>query len=136
MIIHHIGYLVDDAKAAIEEFLRLGFEVIRDIMEDTSRLVYIAFLKNGDYVIELIQPVSKESPIYGLRAKHRNSPYHICYETKCINGEISRLSGEGYLLFLAPQAAPAIEGTPLTAFMLHHKIGMVELVQIMDDPEY
>ena len=131
MKIHHIGYLVDSIENAAREFERLGFSRIGEIVEDLVRDIYILFLANAGQAVELIQPISEASPVYGLREKYRNSLYHICYETDDLQGEIQNMKNRnGYLLMQTPQSAPAIPGCPNVAFLINRHIGIIELVEI------
>ena len=131
MKIHHIGYLVDDIKIAAEEFAKLGFSPLDDVIEDSTREIYIQFLDNGGYVIELIQPVSEKSPFYGLRKRYRNSPYHICYTTGNLQRETENIvnSDSKYILLQPPEPAPAIQGSPNVAFFMNENIGIIELME-------
>ena len=130
MKIHHIGYLVDDIKAAALEFVNLGYSQTSEIVEDISREIYIQFFENDGYVVELIQPTSENSPIHKLRKKHRNSPYHICYETDDLQTEIASMvdnTNGRYVLLQPPQPAPAI-GNRQVAFLVSKEIGMIEIL--------
>ena len=131
MKIHHIGYYVDNIEAAAKNFMSLGYSILGEIVEDSSREIYIQFLDNNGYVVELIQPVSNTSPLYGLRKRYRNSPYHICYVTDNLENEIENIvnSGNGYTLFQAPKPAPAILNHPNVAFLMNEHIGIIELVE-------
>jgi methylmalonyl-CoA/ethylmalonyl-CoA epimerase len=134
MRIHHIGYLVDNIEVAAKEFEMLGFFGKGGACKDLIREAYIMFLYGaGGYAIELIQPLNEMSPLYGLRKKYRNSPYHVCYETDDLTGEIERLTsvaGGGCTLIQPPQLAPAIEGSPDVAFLMNRHIGIIELVEL------
>ncbi|MCL1874655.1 MAG: VOC family protein [Synergistaceae bacterium] len=132
MKIHHIGYLVDNIENAAREFERLGFSRRGETVEDTSREVYILFLYNAEQAVELIQPVGETSPVYGLRKKYRNSPYHICYETDDLQREIETMTNinRGYVLIQPPKPAPAIPGCPNVAFLMNSHIGIIELVEM------
>ena len=131
MKIHHIGYFVDDIEAASAEFNKLGFSRKGDAKDDASRDISIQFLEHADgYVVELIQPTSENSSYYGLRKRYRNSPYHICYETDDMTGEIEKMTAPegGYTLIQQPHPALAISGSPNVAFLMNRHIGMIELI--------
>ncbi len=150
MRIHHIGYLIKNMDRAVLEFEQLGF-VCEDLPHDDlncreetvsaenktapancvfdeSRQCKIVFMKNDTYRIELVEPEDKNSPIYGLMKKYKNSPYHICYSTDNIETSISTLEESGWVLFEAPQPAPAINNCNV-AFLMGAGIGMIELVE-------
>lgn len=131
MKIHHIGYLADDIENAAKEFENLGFSRIGEVVEDPSREVFILFLDNDGYVVELVQPTGMTSPIYGLRKKYRNSPYHICYATDNLESAIDRLcKQDGCTLMQPPSPAPGIPSCPDVAFLMNRHIGMIELVEV------
>ncbi len=133
MEIHHIGYLVKDMDSAIREFIALGFSLDKSIgndgvIFDSIRRVNICFLHNGAYCVELVSPFDNQSPIYGLLKKHKNTPYHICYNSKNIDFDIARLSANGWLQFQEPQAAPALQNRRVV-FLINADIGIIELVE-------
>jgi methylmalonyl-CoA/ethylmalonyl-CoA epimerase len=132
--IHHIGYLVDNIENATSEFERLGFIKIGEVTEDSSREIFIVFLDNDGVLVELIQPISETSPVYGLRKKYRNSPYHICYKTQDLQSKIENMAnskqGGGYTIVQPPMPAPAIPGCPSVAFLMNRDIGMIEIVNM------
>jgi methylmalonyl-CoA/ethylmalonyl-CoA epimerase len=128
MKVHHIGYLVDSIGDAVAAFSQLGFVCQSDTQTDPAREIYVVFMANGEYVVELIQPIDKASPIYNLRKRYHNSPYHICYETENIPVSLAEMTGGAYMLVQPPQPAPALPGAPDVAFLMHPHIGMVELL--------
>ena len=131
MKVHHIGYLIDNIKSAAKEFEKLGFSKTGEIVEDLDREIYILFLDNAGYQVELIQPTAKSSPIYSLSKKFRNAPYHICYETNDLQSEIDNMmkADGGYILIQKPRPAPAIKGCPTVAFLMNRYLGMIELLE-------
>lgn len=133
MQIHHVGYLVKSIRNAVKEFEHLGFltetdEEGRHIVYDGYRQIYIAFMINGPYRIELVEPAGQDSPIYGLLKKYKNSPYHICYVAQDFDQEIKNLEESGWILFQPPSKAPAIQNRRV-AFLMNTGIGMIEVVE-------
>jgi methylmalonyl-CoA/ethylmalonyl-CoA epimerase len=130
MRIHHIGYLVKKIEAAKIEFEKLGFALSGSVVLDKARAAKICFLEGNGCRVELISPVDESSPVYGLMAKRKNSPYHICYETENLENDIASLCDNGFMVFQAPEPAPAI-GCRQVAFLTNPEIGMVELLGTM-----
>ena len=126
--IHHLGYAVEDLEASTREFSKLGYARIGDTTHDRERKVAIQFMKSGPYLIELIAPLGESSPVNSVLTKVGNSPYHICYEVDNIDAEISRLSGEAYLLVENANEALAIDKRKV-AFLYHADMGLVELIE-------
>lgn len=128
MKIHHIGYLVKDVEKAVKAAEVLGFVLCSDVVYDDDRRIHIVFMENEGYRIELVQP-DRDSEIYSLMKRYKNSPYHICYdiENEEMNAAIERLSEQKFTLFKAPSRAVALDGD--VAFLMSPDIGMVELVK-------
>ncbi len=129
MIIHHIGYIVQNLEESINGFLNLGFSLNSSIIYDEIRKARICFLSNGGYCIELVAPDNEQSPIYGLLKKYKNCPYHICYCSNDLQKDIDTLCSKGWLLFSSPQSAPAIKNKNVV-FLYNLSVGMIELVEM------
>lgn len=128
MQIHHVGFLAKNLAKSQARFEQLGFVVEYPSQYDEIRDVNIAFLVNGGYRVELIEPASKESPMYPLLARYKNTPYHFCYEVEDLEAAMERLSNDGFTVIDAPEAAPCIEGRRVV-FMMNANAGMIELVE-------
>ncbi len=128
MVIHHVGYLTKDLEKAEKEFLALGYTIEQAVKLDELRKINISFLINGNYRVELIEPVDDTSPMYPLLKKYKNTPYHFCYEVDNLDSSVTDLSNKGYTVMQAPLEAPCIEGRRV-AFLMNSNLGIIELVE-------
>lgn len=126
--VHHIGYLVKKIEAAIRSFENLGYRILQETVYDDIRKVNICFLQKDGYVIELISPVSKESVVFGLMKKYKNSPYHICYESENFETDFRTLVETGFIAIDAPTPAPALQNCNVV-FLSSASMGMIELLE-------
>lgn len=110
MRIHHIGYLVKSIEKAKDSFLSIGFSVKQEITYDEIRDINILFMEKDGYLIELINPNSKESVVANLIKTYKNSPYHICYETENFDSDAKGLIDRGFMRIDQPTPAPALNG--------------------------
>ena len=129
MKIHHIGYLTKNLSKTQQQMQELGFAVEQESSYDAGRAVNIAFLVSGNYRIELIEPASKESPLYPLLKRYKNTPYHICYEVSNLSDAVAEYEQKGYSVIQQPQEAPCI-GQHKVAFLMHINVGMIELLEM------
>ena len=129
MKIHHIGYLAKSIAKTEKKFFELGYEVERPTKYDEVRDIDIEFLVNGDYRVELIEPKSKESPMYPLLKNYKNTPYHFCYEVDDIDKAVKELSDKHYTLIQEPNIAPCIDDKKV-AFLNNISMGIIELVEL------
>ncbi len=128
MKIHHVGYLAKNLEKSAAKFLELGYEVERPCKFDPIRNINIEFLKNGDYRVELIQPMGEDSPMYPLLKRYKNTPYHFCYETDDLDEALKELSTNGYTVIQEPEIAPCIDDKRVV-FMNNISMGIIELVE-------
>ena len=128
MKVDHIGYAVRNIDLAAKAFERLGFRVLSEKHADSGRNVFIQFLENNGYIVELVSPTSPSSPITSLLSKVGNSPYHLCYKVAHLDEELQRLKADSYVVLEVPAVAPAM-GNKRVAFLVHREIGIVELVE-------
>lgn len=79
MKINHIGIVVDDIDLSRTIYTEMGYLCKDDIFIDDIQNNKLLFLKNkqGNEVIELIQPIDEKSTVY---SKANLGLHHICYE--------------------------------------------------------
>lgn len=130
MKIHHIGYAVKSIDKAFEVLKLLGFEEEEEKITDEKRDVKILFIKNGEYQIELIEPLGENSPIKNILKKNGSIPYHLCYESENILEDIEFLRNKRFLLIDELSESTAIRGKKV-CFLYHQEIGIIELVERM-----
>jgi methylmalonyl-CoA/ethylmalonyl-CoA epimerase len=91
--IDHIAIAVKNLESALETFrnvLGCAPEAIR-IEEVPSEKVRVAFISIGETKIELLEPMSDESPIAKFLAKNGDGMHHIAFSTDDIGKETERL---------------------------------------------
>ena len=127
MRIDHIGYAVRNIDKAKKSFETLGY-VFEETIEDRDRNIYIAFGEMDGYRIELVSPISEESPVDMHLSKIGPTPYHICYKSDNIEADIESLTANGYKVLIP--LAPAIAfGNKRVVFMYSIAVGLIEIVE-------
>jgi len=92
--IDHIAIAVQNLESALDTFQNVigcDPETIR-IEEVDSEKVRVAFITIGESKIELLEPLSDESPIAKFLAKNGDGMHHIALETDDIDKETERLA--------------------------------------------
>ena len=104
--IDHIAIAVRNLDSAVERFRALtgvGPDDIR-IEEVPSENVRVAFIPIGDSKIELLEPLSDESPLSKFLEKRGDGLHHIALETDDLETETRRAESSG----IAPLSAPSM----------------------------
>ena len=93
--IDHIAIAVtklDEEIPRYRDLLGLEFCGTEEVPEQK---VKVAFFKIGDAFIELLEPLTPDSPIAGFLEKRGPGIHHLAVETSDIVGEIATLKGKG-----------------------------------------
>ena len=130
MKIDHIGYAVKRIDRAQKAFIDLGY-TFEPIVDDTDRNIRISFGERDGYRIELVCPLDKgiESPVDAYLSKIGATPYHICYQTECMERDIENLKSNGYRVITEPAKAIAFNNKRVV-FLFSLATGLIELVEI------
>lgn len=126
--VHHVGYLVKDINKTIQTFKALGYELESDVFYDHERASNFCFMKKRNMRVELVEP-SDASDIYPLLKIYNNAIYHVCYSVDDLSKATEELKKQGFLLFREKQNAPAISVSAEVVFLMHTRMGIIELVQ-------
>lgn len=129
MKIDHIGYAVRNLSRAQTAFRTLG-GTLEQVIEDSSRNLYIQFGSLDGYRIEFVSPVDRSvpSPVDNYLSKTGPAPYHICYCSHGLEKDIENLSAQGFKVLIPPQTAIAFQNRRV-AFLMNAGLGMIELVE-------
>jgi methylmalonyl-CoA/ethylmalonyl-CoA epimerase len=96
--IDHIAIVVRDLEATLDLYVgTLGFETIyRETIADQG--VEAVGLRAGESVIELLRPLSEESPIAKFRGDAATKLHHTAYRVDDITRELDRVRAAGVRL--------------------------------------
>ena len=141
--LNHVGVATPSIAASIAFYREvMGAETITEPFDMPEQGVKVAFVSTpgehgtpgstGGTQIELIEPLSPESPIAGFIAKNpQGGQHHICYEVPDIAAARTWFEGAGKRI-LGPTRIGA-HGTPI--FFLHPKDMGGQLTEIMETPK-
>jgi methylmalonyl-CoA epimerase len=94
----HVAIVVKDLAATVALYTEtLGFSrVYHETVADQG--VEIVGLRTGDAVIELLRPLSEESPIAKFRGEAATKLHHTAYRVDDVRAELARLKASGVRL--------------------------------------
>lgn len=98
MTIDHIAIVVENLDTAVDFYTNtLGFEVAyREILSDQG--VEAVGLRAGGGVVELLRPLSEESPVAKYRGDAKTKLHHTAYRVDDLSAELARLKARGIRL--------------------------------------
>jgi len=96
-VLDHIGIAVESIDTGLAFYRALGIEV-EGVEEVVDQGVRVAFLPVGEPRIELLEPLSDDSPIARYLDRRGPGLHHICLRVSNIRTAMAQLSDEGYQL--------------------------------------
>jgi len=129
MRFHHIGIAVEKINESIKAYEALGYSKSSEIIFDPIQKVQLCFLdKDESPTLELVAPISSDSPVTNILAKSGPTPYHNCFEVDDIAVSVASLKQYGYRRLSA--IVPAIAfGNRRICFLYHKEVGLIELLE-------
>ena len=127
--VDHIGIAVKSLEQALPfytEVLKLPFLGIEEV---ESEKVRVAFLKAGESKIELLEPMSKESPIAGFIEKRGEGIHHVALGVDSIQDRINELKEKGIRMI---QDKPKIGAGNAQVAFIHPKSTGSVLVELCE----
>jgi methylmalonyl-CoA/ethylmalonyl-CoA epimerase len=96
--VHHVGIAIRSLKQAYR-FWRdtLGLPLVREA-EVADQGVRAALLAAGASEIELLEPLSPETPIGKFLGKRGEGMHHVCFKTPDVAGDLAALRSKGVAL--------------------------------------
>jgi len=108
MKIHHVAVAVSDLDKERNYFVSLGGQLTSPVFEDEAQRAAVQFIDLGGQLIELVAPLSDDSPVMGS-VKARRRLYHMCYEVDDIEGILAEWRRKGAIVVSPPTPAVAFE---------------------------
>jgi methylmalonyl-CoA/ethylmalonyl-CoA epimerase len=116
--LHHVGIAVPSI---------LAVDPALEPVHDPVQRVRVAFIRQHDVVLELIEPAGEGSPVQQSLSKGVKM-LHCCYEVDGLESAIAAGREHGYLLLRPPVPAVAF-GNRRIAWVLNQQLGLVELLE-------
>lgn len=130
--LRHVGVAVSSLAPTTEMLTSLfGYKVVSGPFDDPIQKVTVNFLAKSDQdvaEIELIAPLTKDSPITSMLAKGGGAAYHLCFETSDIEKAIAHAQNNGCILLGQPVPAVAFQGRRI-AWIYTRSRQLFELVE-------
>lgn len=112
--LRHVGVAVPSLGPATDLLQSLfGYRVISGPFDDPIQKVTVNFLTlsaNDVAEIELIAPLTEDSPIKSMLSKGSGGAYHLCFETSDLEKALAQAKSKGCVVVSAPAPAVAFGG--------------------------
>ena len=130
--LRHVGVAVPTLEPTTEMLSALfGYKVVSGPFDDPIQKVSVNFLAtsgNDTAEIELIAPLSEDSPITTTLKKGGGAAYHLCFETTDIEQALVHAKNNGCIVIAPPVPAVAFDGRKI-AWIYTRSRQLFELVE-------
>ncbi|MEM7493782.1 MAG: methylmalonyl-CoA epimerase [Pseudomonadota bacterium] len=131
--LNHVGVAIPDIEEAMETYRSLyGVSAISTPFDIPAQGVKVCFVDVPNTQIELIEPLSEESPIWNFIQKNpKGGQHHVCYEVDDIHQAVEVMQDRGATVLGEPRIGA--HGTPIV--FIHPKNSNGVLVELMESPK-
>src|SRR5213076_940799 len=130
MKLDHIGIAVKSVDAAkVYEALGLKIDHVEDV---ATQGVKTAFINVGDANLELLEPLSANSPVAKFIEKRGEGIHHICFRVTNLESHLARLQQQGFRL-INDAPVPGAHGCRVA--FLHPAAGNGVLIELSEKIE-
>ena len=128
--IDHVGIAVRSIAEArkLYEAMGLRVEAVEDVPYDGVR---VAMIPCGETRIELLEPLSEDSPVGKFLARRGPGIHHLCLATDDVRSASGRLSESGYRI-VRPEPTRGAGGCWVQ--FVHPKSAGGVLLELLEDP--
>jgi methylmalonyl-CoA/ethylmalonyl-CoA epimerase len=130
--LRHVGVAVPSLDPTTESLSALfGYKVVSGPFDDPIQKVTVNFLAKSDSdvaEIELIAPLTDDSPIKSILAKGGGAAYHLCFETSDIEQALIHAKNNGCMIVSPAVPAVAFNGRKI-AWIYTRSRQLFELVE-------
>ena len=130
--LRHVGVAVPKLGPTTDALEALfGYKVVSGPFDDPIQKVSVSFLAKSESdvaEIELIAPLSEDSPITSMLAKGVGAAYHLCFETSDIEQAVTHAQANGCIIVSPPVPAVAFNGRKI-AWIYTRSRQLFELVE-------
>ena len=90
--------------------------------------MYLFWRNRGGNRIELVAPINGGSPVDAYISKVGPTPYHICYRSTNLAGDMEKLRKNHFKVSVPPAPAVAFNGKKVV-FLYSLTVGLIEIVE-------
>jgi methylmalonyl-CoA/ethylmalonyl-CoA epimerase len=117
----HVGVAVPEIEPATQTLEALfGYRVVSGPFDDPIQKVTVNFLNQSggepEPEIELIAPLTPDSPIRSMLNKTGGGAYHLCFETNDLERALAHVRSKGCIVVSGPAPAVAFGGRRIAWF--------------------
>jgi methylmalonyl-CoA/ethylmalonyl-CoA epimerase len=128
LVFHHLGIATKSIEKCAGTYSALGYHCT-EIKDEPSQNVRICFLsKEGSPLLELVEPLSKDAPVFNIIKNSGTTPYHTCYEVENMQEALDELEDMGFRMLFEPLVSEVMDHG-LFCYLFSAEIGLFELYQ-------
>jgi methylmalonyl-CoA epimerase len=129
--IDHVSMVVEDVDEALKFYVDLlGLSIVK-VEESSLHKVKAAFLKAGDVMVELIEPL-EPGPLTDFLEKRGPGFHHLCFEVPDLERALDDVSEAGVRV-IDERPKPGVEGGRIS--FLHPKSTQGSMIELCDKKE-
>lgn len=128
MTFHHVGVITSDIPGTTSFYQQLGYQQTLTV-DDPIQKAKIVLLQSPDGpLIELVSPLTEESPAFSWIKKIIAGPYHTCFQCQDLDNQVKVFENQGLMRVSEIVTAIAFDHRRII-FLWNKKTGLIELLE-------
>jgi methylmalonyl-CoA/ethylmalonyl-CoA epimerase len=123
---HHIAVATSNIIKTSDIYKKLGF-ALGNTYDDLIQQIQVQFAQTNEISIELVTPLSDNSPINNILNKIGTSPYHVCFLSDNFVNYYKYLLKLGFIDLTGCKPAKAFDNKNI-GFLYNDSFGLIEIV--------
>jgi methylmalonyl-CoA/ethylmalonyl-CoA epimerase len=124
---HHVGVITSDLVSTTQFYEQIGYKEFLTIEDDTQIAKIVLLQADQGPMVELIYPLSSESPAYSWIKRIGAGPYHTCYECDDLEKQLEAFCSQGLMQISEIVTAIAFNNRRIV-FLWGKQSGLIELL--------
>mgnify|MGYP001198536653 CR=1 FL=1 len=133
MRLHHVGVVVADLNAAIEQYRQLGFGEPEEVVDVPDQGVRVATFVAGPGYVELMTPIAADTGVARFLERRGDGLHHVAYGVTDVAAKLDELEARGVEII---DRVPRTGAHGWIVAFVHPRSGsgvLTELVQVAAD---
>lgn len=125
---HHYGIAVKSYKNALKFYKNLNYTINKKIIDKNQNVELILCTSKKYPTVELVKPINKNSPISRILKEQDTTIYHVCYEARNKNFNISEFLRNFNYVCVSEPKPNVIFKKKYTGFYYIKDTGLIEIL--------
>ena len=126
---HHLCVALNDFSKALKFYKNLGYKCTEPVVDPLQNVELVLCTSEFSPTIELVRPISEQSPVINYLKRSGEIVYHTCYEVDDIEKDVKEMFLNNRAICVSRPKPAILFENRLAAFYYVNEVGLIEILQ-------